>query len=608
MKDLTGGKDLNGFGKKDKKDTKNASSSETCQRNDAIEASIDKNIPPTKVPLHSWKILVILSCIATMVMYAETMLIPAIPTLIDDFDVSYGLSSWILTSYLIAGAVMTPIVGKLSDLYGRKRILLIIMVLYTIGVSMGGFANDIVTLIVARIIQGFGMSMFPIAFSIIRDYFPREKISIAQGAITSMFATGSVIGLSVGGIIIQSFGWKMTFFSIIPISLVILFMIRRYIDNDNDNDFVKDDKERIVDISKKKSRFIPLKLMNISIFRIFKQHGKENQQLQKQKKQSMKEKTSKIKQIDIKGSILLAITISSFLLSLTLMQSNETGLASRLETTASANTYLSNGGIDNNTNINDQSIYDAGNQYSYTTVLPFVMVGIGSTILFVFNERKVKYPLVDFKVFLKPEILISSIIIMFVGMSMFLVFQTIPILIQNPQPVGFGHDAIATGKVQLPFAIILLIFGPISGFVISKLGSIKPIILGSVLTSLSFVILLFFHSYEIIISTGLALLSVGLSLAAVGAMNIIILTSPREVSGVTIGMSSMLRIIGSSIGPALAAMYMQTNQSVFSIGGGIIESLPSYYAFDLIFITALLFSLVSIGLSLFLRKKIKIQV
>nr|MDQ2685757.1 MFS transporter [Thermoproteota archaeon] len=101
-----------------------------------------------------WKILIILSCLATMAMYAETMLIPALPTLINDFNVSYGLSSWILTSYLIAGAVITPIAGKLSDMYGRKKILLIIMTIYTIGVFMGGLASDFLNVIIARTIQG----------------------------------------------------------------------------------------------------------------------------------------------------------------------------------------------------------------------------------------------------------------------------------------------------------------------------------------------------------------------------------------------------------------------------------------------------------------------
>src|ERR671927_1052213 len=84
----------------------------------------------TKIPSYAWKVLAILSCIATMVMYAETMLIPAIPTLIKDFHVSYSMSSWILTTYLVSGAVMTPIAGKLSDIYGKKKILLIIMAIY----------------------------------------------------------------------------------------------------------------------------------------------------------------------------------------------------------------------------------------------------------------------------------------------------------------------------------------------------------------------------------------------------------------------------------------------------------------------------------------------
>src|SRR3954464_15110931 len=93
-----------------------------------------------KIPASAWKVLAILSCIATMVMYAETMLIPAIPTLIKDFHISYGLSSWLLTAYLISGAVMTPIAGKLSDIYGRKKMLLIIMAIYAGGVITGGFA------------------------------------------------------------------------------------------------------------------------------------------------------------------------------------------------------------------------------------------------------------------------------------------------------------------------------------------------------------------------------------------------------------------------------------------------------------------------------------
>jgi MFS family permease len=203
--------------------------SKSIQLDKASSANIHFSSSTVKIPTYAWKMLAILSCIATMVMYAETMLIPAIPDLIRDFHVSYSMSSWILTSYLIAGAVMTPIAGKLSDIYGRKKILLIIMVIYVIGVSIAGFASDIYFMIFARVIQGIGISMFPIAFGMIRDQFPREKISIGQGVISSMFASGAIIGLTVGGIIVQNYGWQSTFFTIIPITIALLLVIWRFI-------------------------------------------------------------------------------------------------------------------------------------------------------------------------------------------------------------------------------------------------------------------------------------------------------------------------------------------------------------------------------------------
>ena len=176
-----------------------------------------------------WKILAILSIISTMVLYAETMLIPAIPHLIRDFGITYSTSSWILSSYLIAGAISVPIAGKLSDLYGRKKVLLIIMVIYTIGVFGGSISTNIYSMIIFRTIQGIGMSVFPIVFAIVQDQFPREKISIAQGTLASMFAFGGVIGLLAGGYIIEYFGWKATFYSVIPISILLIIIIKKYI-------------------------------------------------------------------------------------------------------------------------------------------------------------------------------------------------------------------------------------------------------------------------------------------------------------------------------------------------------------------------------------------
>ena len=527
--------------------------SKSIQLDKASSANIHFSSSTVKIPTYAWKMLAILSCIATMVMYAETMLIPAIPDLIRDFHVSYSMSSWILTSYLIAGAVMTPIAGKLSDIYGRKKILLIIMVIYVIGVSIAGFASDIYFMIFARVIQGIGISMFPIAFGMIRDQFPREKISIGQGVISSMFASGAIIGLTVGGIIVQNYGWQSTFFTIIPITIALLLVIWRFIHViDSRDDDQSQNRPRILEganISKTSSR-------------------DDNSTLSKASNQ-----------IDIKGAITLAITVTSFLLVLTLIE------------TSGSNIMAASGNDNYPSNANSSAL-----------VLPFLIIGIIAFAFFVIIERREKHPLVDFKLMLHKSILPANLIIMLVGFSMFMVFQTVPILVRNPEPVGFGEDAINAGKVQLPFAIVLLIFGPTSGFIVSKLGSLKPIIFGTFMTTAGFIGLLMFHSTELSVSVNLGILSTGLSLTSVGAMNVIILSTPQQFSGISLGMSSLMRIIGASIGPALAGMYMQTNQTLLNVNG-IMNYFPSPVSFNLIFFSAIMVSVVSIALAIILRRR-----
>jgi MFS family permease len=523
---------------------KNTNNNKDTNSTSNLHTSTSSN--SVKIPGSAWKVLAILSCIATMVMYAETMLIPAIPDLIKDFHVSYSMSSWILTAYLVSGAVMTPIAGKLSDIYGRKKILLIIMVIYAVGVSLAGFAANIYFMLLARAIQGIGMSMFPIAFGIVRDQFPREKISIGQGVITSMFASGAVIGLAVGGIIIQNYGWRTTFFTIIPIAIALLLIIRRLINVRDDGD------EQQQQQGQKQSQIVEDK-------NIRKTKRKNNENIIDKKS---------VSQIDIKGAITLAIMVTSFLLVLTFIETS-----------------------DNNTKSSTQ------------VLVPFLLLGIVSFVLFVVIEKRAKHPLVDFKLMLNKSILPANLIIMLVGLAMFMVFQTIPILVRNPGPIGFGEDAISTGKVQLPFAIVLLIFGPTSGFIVSKLGSLKPIMLGAVITAAAFIGLLLFHSTEFLVSTNLAILSTGLSLTSVGAMNVIILSTPRQFSGISLGMTLLMRIIGSAVGPALAGMYMQTHQSLLNIHG-IAQYFPSAASFNMIFVSAVLFSIVSIVLAIILRQRV----
>src|SRR5207249_6263450 len=117
-----------------------------------------------------------------------------------------------------------------------------------------------------------------------------------------------------------------------------------------------------------------------------------------------------------------------------------------------------------------------------------------------------------------------------------------------------------------------------SGFIISKVGSAKSLIIGTITSAAGFFGLFLFHSTEFLISTNLGILSVGLSLTAIGAQNTIVLNTPRQSSGISLGMASLLRIVGSSIGPALAAVYLQSYQYKVAniIGGGTARQLQQH--------------------------------
>jgi MFS family permease len=471
--------------------------------------------PTTKIPMSAWKVLAVLSSLATMVMYAETMLIPALPDLINEFSVPYSISSWILSAYLIPGAVMTPIAGKLSDIYGKKKVLLVIMAIYAVGIAMAGFVENIYLLFVSRAIQGIGISMFVIAFSIIRDQFPRDKISIGQGIISSMFASGAVLGLLMGGFIVSNFGWRATFLSAVPITIVLFTTIWRFNYN--------------------------------------------------AKPASDKVKPYVLGTVDIKGAITLAMFVTSFLMALTLV---ETGQGFNLD----------NMGF-------------------------FLTIGAVSLIVFIFIERRSKEPLVDLHLIVHKVILPANLIIMVVGFSMFLVFQTIPVLVRNPMPLGFGGDATTVSYIQLPFAMVLLVFGPTSGLIVSKLGSVKPIIMGTAITAAGFFGLLAFHQDWLAVTVNLAVLSTGLSMTNVGAMNVTILATPSEFTGMSLGMTNLLRILGSSVGPALAGVYMQTFQSTVQVAGTIMV-FPSMLAYSMIFLTAMVLSIFSFVLAFYLKRRL----
>ncbi|HEY8522353.1 MAG TPA: MFS transporter [Nitrososphaeraceae archaeon] len=235
-------------------------------------------------------LLILLSSTLLVIMFSETMLLPAIPEIMQDFNIPYSTAAWIFSAYLIVAAVMTPIAGKLSDIYGNKKILLILLILYVVGVVAGGFSENISFLLASRIIQGVGLAAVPVAFSIIRDSFPPEKLSMPVGVFSSAASGGSVVGLLIGASIIQNFGWHATFLFIAPAAMIVTFMIARFVPTDDK----------------------------------FKQQQQEH--LQPSVNDNNSDEKNVINRsksvIDIKGAIALSATITSFLIALTFIENS----------------------------------------------------------------------------------------------------------------------------------------------------------------------------------------------------------------------------------------------------------------------------------------------
>jgi MFS family permease len=203
---------------------------------------------------------------------------------------------------------------------------------------------------------------------------------------------------------------------------------------------------------------------------------------------------------------------------------------------------------------------------------------------------------------IKP-VLLTNIIILIWGIGTFTIFQTIPVLVRTPIPLGIGGNVLDVVYLTLPFSIMSLIFGPTSGFIISKIGSFKVILTGAVITTFGFFSILILHTNAIQIALNLAIIGSGLSLLNVGQININTTSTPIKFIGISFGVNTLFRFIGSAIGPAIAGMFMQTNQTIMHTSYSVKTlSFPSAESCNNIFLCMFILAAVTIFLSFMINK------
>ncbi|MBA2580278.1 MAG: MFS transporter [Thermoleophilaceae bacterium] len=143
--------------------------------------------------------------------FMQTLVVPALPFFQREFDTTASWVAWIATGFLLSSSVLTPILGKLGDTYGKKRLLVISMAVFGLASVAAAFSTSLAMIVFFRVVQGAGAAVFPLAFGIIRDEFPPERVGIGIGTMSSVFGLGGGIGLVSSGAILQALSWPWLF-------------------------------------------------------------------------------------------------------------------------------------------------------------------------------------------------------------------------------------------------------------------------------------------------------------------------------------------------------------------------------------------------------------
>jgi EmrB/QacA subfamily drug resistance transporter len=149
----------------------------------------------------------------------QSLVAPALPELQQALHTSVNSVSWVLTAYLLSASIATPVIGRLGDIHGKERLLVGVLVLLCVGTVASALATTLTVMLVGRVIQGAAGGLFPLAFGIIRDEFPRERIAGGIGLMSALLGVGGGAGIVLAGPIVDHLDYHYLFW--LPLILLV---------------------------------------------------------------------------------------------------------------------------------------------------------------------------------------------------------------------------------------------------------------------------------------------------------------------------------------------------------------------------------------------------
>jgi EmrB/QacA subfamily drug resistance transporter len=163
-------------------------------------------------------VLVYLSLAGLSYSMLQSVVAPALPLIAHDLGTTPSQVSWVLTGFLLAAAVLTPIVSRLGDMFGRRRVLLAVLVILGVGTAVCAAAPNLAVLVTARIVTGAAGAIIPLSIGLVRDFMPRDRVSVTVGLLSALVGIGAGVGIVMAGPVADHLGWRWLFW--IPLLFV----------------------------------------------------------------------------------------------------------------------------------------------------------------------------------------------------------------------------------------------------------------------------------------------------------------------------------------------------------------------------------------------------
>ncbi|MGU3432974.1 MFS transporter [Actinomycetes bacterium M1A6_2h] len=170
-------------------------------------------------------IVAVLAFAGIVVALMQTLVIPIIPQLPTLLNTSAANTAWVVTATLLAGAVAVPVMGRLGDMFGKRRLLLVGLALLVVGSVVGALSDTVLPLIVGRVLQGLASGVIPLGISVMRDVLPREKLAGSVALMSASLGVGGALGLPAAALIAEYADWHYLFWTSAGLGVVVAALV-----------------------------------------------------------------------------------------------------------------------------------------------------------------------------------------------------------------------------------------------------------------------------------------------------------------------------------------------------------------------------------------------